>query len=215
MTTPSQWSDVDVDVQSSLATAITITAITKASTGVVTYTGTDPTNGAYVIVTALGMSEVSGRVFRVANVNAGSDTFELEGENTTGYGTFVSGSAQVITFGTSVDTITGLNASGGDFDFIDTTTIHSTVRTQIPGLASPGVYTCESFWDPSDASLLLLKTASQTKSQRCVRFSFADGRKFLFNGFVGCTLFPTGNAQDLVKTALVFTMFGSPTVYGT
>lgn len=215
MTTPSQWSDVDVDVQSSLATALTISAVTNASPGVVTYTGTDPSNGAYVIVTALGMSEINGRVFRVANVNTGSDTFELEGEDTTNYGTFASGSAQVITFGTSVTTITGLNASGGDFDFIDTTTIHSTVRTQIPGLASPGTYTCESFWDPSSAALLALKAASQNKAQRCVRFSFADGRKFLFNGYVGATLFPTGNAQDLVKSSLVFTMFGSPTVYAT
>jgi hypothetical protein len=215
MTTPSQWSDVDVDVQSSLATALTVSAISKANPGVVSYTGTDPSNGDYVLVSALGMTEVDGRVFRVANVNTSADTFQLEGEDTTLYGTFLSGTARVITFGTSVTTITGLNAAGGDFDFIDTTTIHSTVRTQIPGLASPGVYTCESFWDPSSASLLALKQASQNKAQRCVRFSFADGRKFLFNGYVGATLFPTGNAQDLVKSSLVFTMFGSPTVYGT
>lgn len=215
MATPSQWTDVDVDVQSALASPITISGITKANPGVVTYTGTDPSNGDYIKVTALGMSEVDGRVFRVANVSTGSNTLELEGENTTNYGTFTSGSFEVVTFGTSVTTLTGLNASGGDFDFIDTTTIHSTVRTQIPGLASPGTYTCESFWDPSSTALLALKSASQSKAQRCVRFSFADGRKFLFNGYVGCTLFPTGNAQDLVKSSIVFTMFGSPTVYAT
>lgn len=215
MATPSQWSDVDVDVQSALASPITVTAITKANPGVVSYTGTDPSNGAYLKMTAVGMSEVDGRVFRIANVNAGSNTLELEGEDTTAYSDFTSGSFEIITFGTSVTTLTGLNASGGDFDFIDTTTIHSTVRTQIPGLASPGTYTCESFWDPSSAALLALKSASQSKAQRCVRFSFSDGRKFLFNGYVGCTLFPTGNAQDLVKSSLVFTMFGSPTVYAT
>ena len=101
MADPIFWSNVGVDVQTALASALTITAISKASTGVVSYTGTDPTNGDYVLIAANGMTQVNDRIFRVANVNGAANTFELEGETTTDYGTFTSGSFKVIIFGAS------------------------------------------------------------------------------------------------------------------
>jgi hypothetical protein len=35
----------------------------------------------------------------------------------------------------------------------------------------------------------------------------------VFNGYVGATLLPAGNAQDKVITQSVVTMFGRPTIY--
>ena len=72
------WSNVQVAMQSALATAVTITGITKASPGVVSHSGTDPSDGDYVLLLVDGMTELNERVFRVANQAAGS--FELEGE---------------------------------------------------------------------------------------------------------------------------------------
>jgi len=216
MANVTKWSSVAVAVQSALAAAITISAVTKASPGVATYTGaTNPTNGDYIVMTASGMSQINGRVFRVANVNTGGKTFELEGENTTSYDTFSSGSFQIITFGTTMTTATGLSASGGDYDFIDTTTIHDNVRTQIPGLASPAVYTFESIWDAADTALIALKTASDAQAQRAVKFTFANAQKLVFNGYIGATLLPAGNAQDKVTTQVAITMFGRPTILST
>jgi len=58
---------------------LTITAISQANPGVVTYTGTDPANGDHVDVAGVvGMTEVNGRRFKVANVNGGANTFELQ-----------------------------------------------------------------------------------------------------------------------------------------
>lgn len=70
-----------------------ITGITKANPGVVTYSGTDTyANGDRVILTGVvGMTEVNNREFTVANLNAGANTFELSGVNTSGYTTYVSG----------------------------------------------------------------------------------------------------------------------------
>jgi hypothetical protein len=70
-----------------------ITDITKASTAVVTYTGADTyANGDRILITGvLGMAEVNNREFTVANVNAGANTFELSGINSTTYTTYVSG----------------------------------------------------------------------------------------------------------------------------
>jgi len=207
------WSNVAVAIQSAAAASVTINAISKASPGVVEYTGTDPSNGNYVRLTAQGMSQVDGRVFRVANVDGGDDDFELEGENTTGYGTFSSGGFEVITFGTTMSTARGLSASGGDFSFIDVTTIHDNVAKQVPGVASAATYTFESIWDASDAGLVALKAASDSQAQRAIRFTFANGQIVVFNGYIGATLLPTGNAQDLVTTSVVVTMYGRPTLF--
>lgn len=211
----SLWSNVAIAIQSALAAALTISGITKASPGVVTYVGADPSNGDYIKLTVQGMHQLNERVFRVANVNAGSNTLELEGENTTLYDTFTSGSLEVVTFGTTLATSTGLSASGGDFEFIDTTTIHDSVRKQVPGAAAAAVYSFENIWDPADAGLAALKSASDNKAQRCVRFTFANGAKVVFNGYIGATLLPVGSAQEKVTTPVVITMNGRPTAYST
>ncbi|MBK8773087.1 MAG: phage tail protein [Rhizobiales bacterium] len=206
-----KWANVAVSVQSALAATKTITAITKNTTGVVSSTAHGYSNGDYVLILAQGMYQVNYRVFRVSAV--ATDSFSLEGEDTTNYGTFVSGTAQKITFGTSLATLTSINASGGDFDFIDTTTIHDNIKTQVPGLPNPSNYTFDSFWDPSDAGLVALKSASDSQAQRAILFSFANGQKFTFNAYVGCSLSPTGSAQDLIKTTVVFTALGGPKAY--
>lgn len=211
----SLWSKVAVAVQSALAAAVTINSISKANPGVVGYTGTDPANGDIVLLAAQGMHQVDARLFRVAGVDVTLNTFQLEGENTTDYDTFSSGSFQVVTFGTTLATATGLNASGGDFEFIDTTTIHDSVRKQIPGVASPAVFNFESIWDVADAGLVALKAASDNKAQRAVRITFANGQKVYFTGYIGATLLPVGSAQDKVTTPIAITMFGRPTTYAT
>ena len=202
-----------LSVLSALAATKTITAITKASPGVVSSTTHGYSNGDYVLLTVQGMYQVNYRVFRVSAVAA--DSFALEGEDSTNYGTFVSGTAQKITFGTSLATLTSINASGGDFDFIDTTTIHDNIKTQVPGLPNPATYTFDSFWDPSDAGLVALKSASDSQAQRAILFAFANSQKFTFNAYVGCSLSPTGSAQDLIKTTVVFTALGGPKSYST
>lgn len=206
-----KWSKVAVAMQSALAAAVTITAISQASTGVVTTSGTVPSSGAYVLIASQGMNQLNGRVVRVANPTG--TTFELEGVDTTLFDTFSSGSFQVITFGTSISTATSINASGGDFDFIDTTTIHDSARTQVPGLANASSFGFDNIWDTSDAGLVAMKNASDNQSQRAFIFTFASGQIMVFNGYVGASLLPGGQAQGLVTTQTTITMFGAPTYY--
>lgn len=208
------WSNVAVAVQSALAGAVAITAISKANPGVVS-TGTTPTAGDYVLIAAQGMHQVDGRVFRVGTV-VPATSFQLEGEDTTGYDTFTTpGTYQVITFGTTVSTVTGLTASGGEYEFDDTTTIHVAQRSQIPTVASALTYSMESIWDPADTAQIALKAASEAKTTRAVRFTFANGKKCLFNGYVGFTGVPTGTAQTKVICPLVFTVDRRVTNYAT
>lgn len=213
MPTVSIWSNVAVAVQSALGANKTITAITKANPAVVSSSAHGLANGAYVLLTVQGMHQLNNRVFRVANQAAG--TFELEGEDSLLYDTFTSGTANEITFGTTVSTITGVQSSGGEFEFADTTTIHDSQRSQVPTVAGALTYSMESIWDAGDAALVLLEKASTAKTTRAVRFTFSNGQKVLFNGYVGCTLMPGGTAQDKVITPLVFTVQAKPKTYST
>ena len=211
MSTPRKWSNVAVAMQSALGADITITAISKASEGVVTATNT-LSNGDFITLTIQGMYQLNDRVARVKTVSGAG--FTLEGVDTTLFDTFSSGTANKITFGTSITTATNITSSGGDFDFIDTTTIHGNSKSQIPGLPNPANFSFDNIWDVSDAGLLAIKLASDGQAKRSFKFTFGTGGQIMaFNGYVGGNLLPAGQAQGLVTTQTVITMNGSPTYY--
>ena len=74
-----------------------ISGITQFLPGLVTYIGTDPSNGDQVdIVNVEGMDELNGRRFTVANVDTGAKTFELQtvdgvDVDTTAFDPYISG----------------------------------------------------------------------------------------------------------------------------
>lgn len=213
MSTARKWINVAVAMQSALAAPVAITAgaggVTKASEGVVA-TATPPNDGSFILMHAQGMSQIDGRVFRTKS-KVVATSFVLEGEDTTAYDTFASGTFEVITYGNSLTTATTINASGGDYDFIDTTTIHQNVKSQIPGLPSAAVFSMDNIWDVTDAGLLAAKAAADAQSQRAFKFTFGVGGEImLFSGYVGANLLPGGTAQQLVTTKVVITMFGRP-----
>lgn len=83
-----------------------ITGVTQANPVVITYTGTDPTNGWKVYIEGInGMDELNGNVYIVANVNTETKTLELSGVDGTGYTAYVSGG----TFQRVVNSVSGLN----------------------------------------------------------------------------------------------------------
>lgn len=212
MATARKWSNVSVAMESAQGADLTISGITKANPGVATSTAHGLSNGDYVLLDISGMHQLDGKVVRVANVT--TNTFELEGVNTTDFDTFSSGTANEITFGTSITTATSVNSSGGDFDFIDTTTIHANQKTQIPGLPNSATFTFDNIWDVADSGLVAMKTASDSQAQKAFKFTFGTGGQILvFSGYVGCSLLPGGQAQGLVTTQTVITMFGTGTTY--
>jgi len=206
------WKNVIVDMQSALAAAVTLTAITKADPGVVTSAGHGFINGDELKITCSGMSELDDKVVRVAET--ATDTFELEGIDTTLFGTFSSGTAEKITFGHSITTATTINASGGDYEMIDTTTIHKDIKTQQPGLPNAVSYQMDHLWDATDAGQIAMKAVSDVQGERAFRMRFGTGGKLLYMfGYVGASGLPGGAAQQVVTTAGVITMNGTPTFY--
>lgn len=212
MANPIVWKNVSVAMQSAIAATKTITGITKANPGVATSTAHGYENGDIVYLEVQGMHQLNEKPVRVANKT--DNTFELEGVDTTSFETFASGTAQKVTLGTTISTATNVNASGGDFDFIDTTTIHMSAKSQMPGLPNATTFSMDHIWDASDAGLLAMKAASDAQAKRVFKFQFGSGGKILyFAGYVGCSMLPGGSAQNLVTTNAVITMNGTPTYY--
>ena len=218
MSTVHKMSNVAVAMQSALGAAKTITGISKAAPGVVTATH-DFANGDYVLLAVVGMWQLNNRVFRVCNVST-TVSFQLEdisggtGISTVSFDTFTSGTAQKITFGTSITTATSIEASGGEFGFIDTTTIHANQKTQIPGVADPVTKKFQHLWDITDAGQIAMKTASDAQSELAFRLTYGVGGPIeVFTGYVGYTGSPNGSAQDKITSPATITAFGQPSYY--
>jgi hypothetical protein len=217
MATVSKWSGVAVAMQSALGADKTITAIAVGATATVTATH-DFSAGDYVVFDVLGMHQINGRVFRVLSVST-TVSFVIEGTggaslDTSAFDAFTSGTVNKITFGTSITTATSMSASGGDFDFIDVTTIHENIKSQIPGTANPLSYSFDNNWDSTDAGQIAMKVASDAQAQRAMKFTFGTGGPIMvFSGYVGFTGAPTGSSQDKVVSPAVITAFGTPTYY--
>lgn len=216
MATPIFWTNVGVDIQTALTSAQTVTGITKASPGVLTYSGADTfANGDYVLLTINGMYQLNGRILRVANVNTAANTFELEGEDTTLYGTFTSGTVQLITWGASFNDMQTFNVSGGDPQYADVTTIHDVVQKRAPTITSPFSISADAIFDASDAGYIEANKAYKTQTQRAVRLRFGSGAKMVIYGFCSAPGVPTGQAQGVVQTKIGFEAQSLPTVYST
>jgi hypothetical protein len=215
MSDPIFWSNVQVKVGASHATALTISAITKANPAVVTYTGTDPVNGSFVILPDIaGMVEIKNRVFRIASVDGTANTFALEGENSTNYTTFISGTAVGVATFDSMTTVQDINASGGDPTFADVTTIHDQIQRRVPTVFSPSSYTFGCIFDPGDAAMTRLVALTKSRTPEAVVFTFSDGAQFAFYAYAAASGAPTGSAQQVVKTNVSLESQGLPNVYG-
>lgn len=211
MSTPRKWVNVAIAMQSTVGPDITITAISKASEGVVTATNT-LVNGEFVVMSVQGMYQLNNRVARVKAVSGTG--FTLEGIDTTGFDVFASGSAKKVTLGTMISTVTTVTPSGGEMGYVDTTTIHNAVRTQIPGTPSPIGYSLDNIWDVSDPGLIALKAACDAQSERAFKFTFGtNGSIMVFYGQVSANLSPEGQAHGLVTTKSSMTASALPTFY--
>ncbi len=214
MANPIFWTNVGIDVQTALAAAVSITAVTKASPGVVTYGGAvHPANGDYIAVTANGMHQINDRILRIANVNTTAKTFELEGEDTTSYDTFINGSYQIVTFGASFNSVQTISPSGGDYEKADITTIHDSVRKNVPTIAAPLTLAMTNYFDLTDPGFVECNKAYKAKAKRAIRVRFGSGAKMVMMGYVGAAGVPTGQAQGVVQTPVSIEAQNLPTVY--
>jgi hypothetical protein len=144
-------------MESAIASATTITAVSKAAPGVFTASGHSFVNGDFVLLEIQGMVELNGIVGKVVNVVAGT-SFQIAGPDgaagldTTLFSTFSSGTAKKITYGTTINGVQDFQFAGGDIKTTDTTTVSDTTDKQAVVGATAQSADMTMQWDPSSAA---------------------------------------------------------------
>lgn len=199
-------------MQSAISAKQQVTAITKAPPPVVTYAGADPANGNYVaLVDMYGMTDVEDAVCRVANVNVAGNTLELEDQDSTSYGTFVSGNMQVITMGTEIQIATGFSLTGGEQQFAEYTLLWDKISRKVPTTKAGSQFDLQCIWDPNDAGLIEVQKASDSAEKRAFKILFPDGLELLFFGYIGTSGLPSVNdVNSIMQTSVTITMASRP-----
>lgn len=173
-----------VAMQSTLGSAKTITAISKASAAVVTGTH-DFAAGDYVVIkSVVGMVEINDRVVRVLSVST-TVSFVCEALDSTGFTTYVSGgTATKVTAFTAFDNATSFNYPEPAPTRIDVTTVHDTIKKEVFGLDEAPQITMSVLSDPTGTISAAVKTAALAKTTRAFKLTLQNGNILIFNAYV-------------------------------
>lgn len=175
-----------LEVQSTLGSASNAaTVLTQANPGVVTINMHGFANGDYLICTSIdGMVELDGQIVRVANVT--TNTFELEGLDTTAFGAMVASSTtfKKITAWSTLSNSTNLTMPDGDPAKLDATRLISKKKEYLYGLPDAPDGSINTVYDPQIAAVSKIKTATRTNSPMAMRLTWANGYKTAWNSYV-------------------------------
>lgn len=169
-----------LEMQATIDTAKTLTAITKANPAVASSAAHGLANGDVVVLAVEGMTEVDGLVVRVANVTAG--TFELEGINSTGYGTFTSGTAREVLTWVTISGATQVNFGSGSAEQLDKSTLVDRTKRYEAGLPDQPNITVNIFGDVTDAGQVAVEAAGVSGTSMAFRYTRKTGKLSYFGG---------------------------------
>lgn len=161
---------IDAGTAATLTRAnLTITNISQANPGVVTYSGADNlANGDLVyIFGVVGMTQVNGLLFTVANLNAGANTFELSSTDTTAYTAYAS--AGTLSFA-AVPKFTTASASASvtvtlqDSNLAAFDTVNFPLSTSVGGCTIDGTYTVPASPAPAADTFAIVASTQASSS---------------------------------------------------
>jgi hypothetical protein len=175
--------NVTLSVQQTLDSALTVTAVTKASPGVATSAAHGLSNGDIVVFTvAGGMVQLDGQAVRVANV--ATNTFELEGLDTTDYDTFTAGTCQQVTAFQTLSSAQNVTMPNPAPNKIDITTLIDKQKQYAYGLSDAPDGSITGLFNPTGTAEGLIRTATKGNDEMVMKIVFASGLTAVFNANV-------------------------------
>jgi len=171
-----------IEVALTFGTVKTVTAVTKAMPGVATSSAHAMTNGTVGRwAVSAGMVELDGQVSRV--YNQATNSFELQGLDTTDYTTFTAGTfTPVATWGTLAEAA-GYAIGGGEADKLDDTRLQDVKKRNINGLLSAQDVTIDIRNQTFNTAVMdAIESAARRQVAQVYRITLADGSVRVFGG---------------------------------
>jgi hypothetical protein len=183
MAKPLIGTNVKIEVQKTLGSDIHVTAVTKDAPGVATATAHGLVDGDLVVFTvAGGMVELDGQVARVDGKT--TDTFDLEGIDTTTFSTWTEGTINKVTAYETMDSAQSVTMPNPAPAKLDATTLIDKSKQVVYGLPEAPDGSITGLFNPAGAAETLIRTATNGNENVVFRINFADGRKSIFNAAV-------------------------------
>lgn len=165
--------------------SIEITNITLASPPVASYTGADPADGDYVVITApSGMIGMDGVVARVSGLDASANTFILEGDglDTSTFPAWDAGSFVTVTDWVLAADVKEIQFADSAADKIDITRLMDRRKREKWGRKPAIEVTLPCLLLPDSPSLGIVRAAEAAGHQIAVRIDAKTGHKIAFAG---------------------------------
>lgn len=173
---------VRVEIALTFGSAKTVTAVTLASPGVATSSAHGMANGTVGRWSGVGgMAQLEGQATRV--YNQATNTFELQGLNTTSFPAFTAGTfTPVSTWGTLAEA-SSYSIGGGEAEKLNPTTLLDVVRQEENGLLAAQTVTFNLVSQTVNSAVMqAIEDAALSQTKLVFRITLADGSVRVFNG---------------------------------
>lgn len=201
-------------IGSAYGSALTVTALSNANPGVATSAAHGLSNGDYVVVTS-GWSRLNNRLVRVAGVT--TNTFELEGINTTDTDIYPAGSGigsvrEVTTF-TQITQVLQPTSQGGEQQFLAYQFLEDDAQTEIPTTKTAGGFNFSVADDPTLAGYIAMAAANDDREARALRVNLANGSKLCYYAYLTLNETPSLTVNELMACQATARFLNKPTRY--
>lgn len=163
------------EFSNTFGTPVTVTAVTLANPAVATATGHGQANntvGFFSNVT--GMVQIEGQAVRVKN--QATNSFELQGVNTTSFSAFTAGTFTPVATWHTLAEATGYSIGGGESEKLDSTTLLDVVKQEESGLLAPQTLTINVLsQDTPSTAMSALQAAAQAGTKIVFRIRLPNG----------------------------------------
>ena len=203
-----------VAIAASYGSSQATTVLTNANPGVATITSHGYTNGDIVEISS-GWSRLTDKLVRVASST--SNTFALEGINTTSTSVYPAGSglgtARKITAWTQLSQILESTSSGGEQQFTEYQFLEADAQRRIPTFKTPFGLQFLVADDPALAGYILAETANDDRLQRGVRITLPSGALIFYNAYVSLNKTPRMTVNQPLAVQVTLSLLNEPVRY--
>lgn len=198
------------DVAATYSTEKTITAISNANPAVVTSAAHGLTEGDIVLLTSSWV-KLNNRAFRVGTV-ADTDTFELEGVDTTDTTRYPTGGGvgtakEVLTW-IQIPQIMSVDFTGGEQNFYTWQFLESDDELQLPTNKTAISMTLVVADDPAQPFVPVVEAYDEGKATQALRLNLVNGDSILYPAVVTITSTPTLTVNELMTRSISLAMQG-------